>query len=77
MRSTVLAIAWCALAGCASPGSLGKAALKSEQRAEVLAQVGEGDAAARARQHAEELHERARLKTERRTNWFWSDVMLQ
>jgi hypothetical protein len=66
-----------ALAGCAGPAALGRSALRHEQRAEVLEQIGDGDAAARERQRAQALHETARLKTERRVNWFWSDVMLQ
>ncbi len=65
------------LAGCTSPGALGRSALRHEQRADVLAQVGDGEAAARERERAESLHEAARVKRERRVNWFWSDVMLQ
>jgi hypothetical protein len=65
------------LAGCWTAGSLEHSALENQKHAEVEAQLGNGPAAAHASQRAVAEHQAARRKFEKRSSYWWSEVLMR
>jgi hypothetical protein len=65
-----------AVTGCASPRALGRSALRHDERERAFSQIGDGEAAIREQWRARSLRLEARLRSEKQTSWFWSDVTL-
>jgi hypothetical protein len=65
------------LGGCGTTAALQRDALRHEDRAAVLSQKGQGEAALEERQKAENLRATARLRAEQPGTWLWSDLTMR
>jgi len=74
----MIAIGWVLLtAGCLGPNTLARSSVKHDQRADVLAELGDGEGAAYERWRGQSRLQQANLSAKRRGNWLYSDLTLQ
>jgi hypothetical protein len=65
-----------ALGGACSARTLERSALRYDAKANRAAELGDGRAAARERQKAENLRASARMRSEKHVSWLWYDLTL-
>ena len=77
MRTIRWTVVLLPLSGCVSVASLEHSSLRHEQRAEQLAELGDGPGAAREAHRAASDHEAARRRARQRGGYWVSQVLLE